>query len=392
MRRSIRGGIRLGLVLSFVIGAAACTLDLVAPVVPPPDTWDPALNTHPDSVVFQALLDRYVREGLPGVVLLVRTPQGEWNGAAGYAGIETGDRMLPTHRFHGASVTKMYMASAVMLLAEDGLIDLDATVSQYLPEALYRRIPNGTRATVRQLLGHRSGIPDFNGDFRYDVDFLNDPLGSYASDRLLSYLERQSALWAPGTGYFYSNANYYILALIVDQVAGDHAVVISARVLEPLALVATYYRHEPAYPSPPGLVNAYQDLAGDGRLMNVTDLATHDAEVFMGNAGLIATSADFADFLDGLLGGDLLEPESLSQMKAWVEPSRYGLGLNYLDTRYGPALGHSGGDVGALAQVRRFPHVDATLVLLTNGGDSGVTDRLFALLWDEAMHAALDGL
>jgi len=371
---------------------AACTLDVFGPVAPPPDSWDPSRNTHPDSVAFQSLLDRYVREGLPGVVLLVRTPRGAWNGAAGDARIESGDRMQPTHRFHAASVTKMYMAATVMLLAEDGVVDLDAPISRYLPRERFERIPNGTLATVRQLLGHRSGIPDFSGDFRYDLDFLNDPFGSYPPDRLLAYLERQSPLAQPGKGYFYSNANYYILALVVDgMVGGSHAAVVNDRILGPLGLRATYYRNDPSYPTPPGLVASYQDLAGDGSLVNVTDLMAHGATVFMGNAGLIATSSDFADFIEGLLAGGLLSPESLSAMQSWTPPSRYGLGLSYLETPYGPAIGHSGGDTGALAQVRHFPDADATLVLLSNGGDSGVTDRLFGLLWNEAMDAALGG-
>lgn len=380
-------------VLAAALGSSACTLDIVTPITPPPETWDPAFDTHPDSATFQALLDDYVRRGLPGVVLLVRTPQGQWNGAAGYAKLETHDPTWPTHRFHAASVTKMYTAAAILLLAEDGSIDLDARISTYLPSSVYERIPNGAQATVRQLLSHRSGIPDFSGDLRYDLDFLNDPFGSYPPARLLSYLERQSAFSAPGTRYFYSNANYYVLSLIADQVAdGGLATVIGNRILQPLGLLSTYYKNEPDYPKPAGLVNSYQDFAGDGRLMNVTDLVAHGDEVFMGNAGLIATSADFADFLDALLGGSLLSPESLSEMQAWDGASRYGLGLNYLETPYGRAIGHSGGDTGAMAQVRYFPDVDATLVLLINGGDSGVTERLFGQLWNDATHAALPGL
>ena len=380
-------------VLAAAAGVFACTLDLTAPMVPPPETWDPALNTHPGGQVFQDILDRHVREGLPGVVLLVRTPEGLWNGAAGYGKVETADPMVPTHRHHAASVTKMYTATAVLLLAEDGLIDLDATISRYLPEAIYRPIPNGGQATVRQLLGHTSGIPDFSGDLKYELDFLNDPLGSYSTGRLLSYLHGQSALSAPGAGYFYSNANYFLLALIMDQVAeGGHARVMSEGIFHPLGLEATYYKNEPGYPTPPGLVNSYQDLAGDGRLMNVTDLATHALEVFGGNAGLIATSADFAAFIEGLLGGSIIGPESLAEMQAWRERSRYGLGLNYIETPYGPGIGHSGGDVGVLSQVRHFPDLDATLVLLSNGGDGGVTARVFSRLWEEVMQAALEGL
>jgi D-alanyl-D-alanine carboxypeptidase len=373
--------------------AASCTLDITAPIEPPPETWDPALNTHPDGEVFQELLDRYVHEGLPGVVLFVRTTEGQWNGADGYAKVETRLPMLPTHRHHAASVTKMYTATAALLLAEDGVIDLDARISQYLPETVYGRIPNGSSATVRQLLGHTSGIPDFSGDLTYDLDFLNDPLGSYPPERLLSYLHGQSPWSAPGDSYFYSNANYLLLALLMDHVTeGSHADVISSRILQPLGLSATYYKNEPDYPTPPGLVNSYEDVAGDGRLMNVSDMTIHAAEIFMGNASLIATSADFAAFLEALLDGHVIGQTLLSEMQEWRESVRYGLGLNFIETPFGPGVGHSGGDFGVLSEVRRFPDVDATLVLLVNGGDSGVTKRLFDRLCDEAMVTALSDL
>lgn len=376
-----------------VMFATACTLDITSPIQPPPEIWEPALNTHPDGPVLQELLDRYVREGLPGVVLLLRTPQGLWNGAAGYAKIETAEPMLPTHRHHAASVTKMYTATAVLLLAEDGLIDLDARIASYLPEEVYGPIPNGAEATVRQLLGHTSGIPDFSGALAYDLDFLNDPMGSYPPERLLSYLHGQTAWSTPGTSYWYSNANYFLLAMITDRVAeGGHAEVISEGILQPLGLDATYYKNEPGYPSPPGLVNSYQDLAGDGRIMNVTDMATHSLGIFSGNAGLIATSADYAAFIEGLLDGQLIGQDMLAEMQEWRDRVRYGLGLNYIETPYGPGVGHGGGDVGVRSQVRHFPDLDATLVMLSNGGDDGVPGRLFTRLWDEVMEAALGGL
>ena len=377
-------------VLTIVLLTTSCTLNINEPLESPSETWDPALNTHPEGSALQDLLNQYVSDGLPGVVLFVRTPQGQWNGAAGYAKLETADPMLPTHRHHAASITKMYTATAVLLLAEDGMIDLDARIREYLPGAIWEPIPNGGEATVRQLLNHRSGIPDFSGDLAYDLDFFNDPKGSYSTERLLSYLHGQSPFSEPGASYFYSNANYLLLVLIMDHVTETgHADVISERILQPLDLGATYYKNEPGYPALPGLVNSYEDIAGDGRLMNVSDLATHAAGLFMGNAGLIATSADFAAFIEGLLDGRLIGPAWLSEMQAWPERFRYGLGLNVIDTPYGPGVGHSGGDLGVQSRVRHFPSVDATLVLLVNAGDSGAMGELFGDLWDETMHTVL---
>jgi D-alanyl-D-alanine carboxypeptidase len=248
------------------------------------------------------------------------------------------------------------------------------------------------QATVRQLLRHTSGIPDFSAALAYDLDFMSDPLGSYPPERLLSYLYGQSAWSSPGTHFFYSNANYYLLALAMDHVVeGGHANVITERILSPLGLSATYYKNEQGYPSPPGLVNSYEDYTGDGALVNVSDYAAHAAGEFMGNAGLIATSADFASFLEALLEGEVVGQESVAEMQDWGS-SHYGLGLNLIETPYGPGVGHAGGDLGAMANVRHFPNVDATLVLLMNGGESGVPEDLFWRMWNDVMETALDGL
>jgi len=123
----------------------------------------------------------------------------------------------------------------------------------------------------------------------------------------------------------------------------------------------------------------------------VSDLAVHGAAMSLGYAGLIATAADFAGFLEALFDGRVIDPASLALMQERTKSQRYGLGLSFLDTPFGPAIGHSGGDVGTLCQVRRFPEVGATLVLLINAGDSGVPERLFGRLWDEAVQTALRG-
>lgn len=377
------------LVATATVLATACTLHTAVLRRPPAAGWNPALNTHPDSAAFQALLDRYVREGLPGVVLLVRTPQGQWNGASGYAGIETSERMLPTHLHHVASVTKMYLATAVMLLVQDGVLDLDARVSRYLPEPLLSQIPNGAEVTVRHLLGHTSGIPDFGQVQAYDLDFVNDPMGSYPTERLLGYVRGQSPKFAPGTSWFYSNVNYVLLALIVDRVAGaSHARVISERILGPLGLSATFYKTDAGYPAPPGLVNSYTETAG--RLFNVSDQAVHTADVFMGNAGLIASSADLATFVEALLEGRLVRPEALAEMTRGNRYfSGYGLGLSISSSRYGAAIGHDGGSTGTMCTVRHFPDSHATLVILVNAGQGGATRGAFQRLWRDAVETAL---
>jgi D-alanyl-D-alanine carboxypeptidase len=136
-------------------------------------------------------------------------------------------------------------------------------------------------------------------------------------------------------------------------------------------------------------VNSYQDLLGDGRLVNVSDLATHAAQSGYGQAGLMASSEDFASFLEALLDGSLLGPAFLAAMQERVYCDCYGLGLSFIETPYGLGVGHDGGDVGTRTEVRHFSASDATIVLLANGGDAGVPEEVFRRLWDAAIEIAL---
>jgi D-alanyl-D-alanine carboxypeptidase len=363
--------------------SVACTLNCRSPVSGPDASGDSTKNTHPDSTLFQGLLEQYAGEGIPGVVLFVQTPQGIWNGAAGFAEIETSTRMQPVNLFDAASVTKIYTAAATMLLVEDRVLELNANISRYLPDTVYGRLPNGTSATVRQLLDHSSGIPDFSGTPRYMTDLYADPMGEYPLEKLLGYVYEQSPVGPAGTVYSYSNTNYFLLAMIMDNAAGDHAKIISERILKPLGLKATYYKNEAGWPSPPGMVNSYEDLEGDGNLMNVTAVGVHLADFFMGNAGLIASSADFAGFLQNLLGGTIVGRESLAMMR----DSGCGLDVNY--TGYGKEIGRSGDDLGAQIQIEYFPDGKSTIVLLMNAGNNGNPGDVFRRLWDEVLNAVL---
>jgi D-alanyl-D-alanine carboxypeptidase len=280
----------------------------------------------------------------------------------------------------------MYTAASAMLLVEDRVLDLDANISRYLPESICDSLPNGTTATVRQLLNNTSGIPDFSGAPNYYSDFYNDPLGDFPLERLLGYLYVQSPVGEAGTVFSYSNANYLLLALIMDCSTGSHAKIISDRILKPMGLTATYYKNEAGFPWPPGTVDCYQYLDGDSVLTNITEFSVHGSEIFMGNAGLTASSADFARFIRYLLGGRIVGQESLTAMRD------SGLGIDIFDTEFGKGFGHSGSDYGAMIEVWCFPDKNATMVLLMNAGDCGNLGNLFKSLWVEAVNAALSDL
>jgi D-alanyl-D-alanine carboxypeptidase len=337
---------------------------------------DMDFSDHPRDSLYQSIVDKYVAKGLVGLSVLVRdSEEGLWIGCAGYANIEDGVKMNPCHVHYASSITKSYTATMIMLLTEAGSIDLDATIDKYLPARITDKLPNGHKATVRNLLNHTSGILDFTAS--YLVDALNDYKYAYTPEEQIAYIYTTDPLWEPGGGFSYSNTNYTLLALIADGITGDHAEFLQERILDPLELDNTYYKNHPDYPQPPGLVNSYSEFYANGKLSNFSDVQNILTSTYIGEAGLMAAPLDFSLFFEHLFRDEIVSSESLDEMTTWVSdvyPSipasetgeDYGLGLHYQDTPYGYAVGHSGGLVGDMSDVFYFPEHDVTIVICTN--------------------------
>ena len=338
-----------------------CTLDF-------PDSS----QNNPKDGVYRNVLQRAVSGGVPGLVLLVRTPkEGLWIGAAGKSKIETGEPMLPCQIHHSASVAKTYMATAIMLLVEDGKIDLDNPINKYLDTDLCNHIGNGNTATVRQLLNHTSGIRDFVLERNFITDYFNDYFNNYTTNDFLHYIYDKPAYFEAGAKAEYCNTNYVLITLIIDKVTGKpHADFLSESIFKKLDLKHTYYKNEPGYPQPEGLVNSYWDRYGNGQLENITQVAIHFDETNVGHDAMLASASDFAKFLEALLKGQIVSKSSLEQMMTWQYDAKddvfNGLGLLRQSTKYGYAIGHGGGNFGVAMYAEYFPKQDVTIVFCSN--------------------------
>ncbi len=354
------------------------------------------VGSHPRAEALQRLLDRYARRGLVGLALFVDSDtEGRWLGAAGAASIEDDVGMSTCHVHHGASLAKTYLATVTLLLAERGELDLDAPIRNHLPSRIARHLPNGERATIRQLMNHSSGIPEYNDAGPYLVDTFNDPQASMSTEKRISYVYNEDALFEPGTDFAYSDTNYMLLSLIVDQVTGDHAAQIAEDILEPLALSKTYYHGVEGYPEPPCVTNNYFEKKGDGRLENISDVQLQATEDVRGADGIIASPEDFATFFSALLEGRLLSQASLDEMQQFRRTSepdvRYGLGLARLEADNEVWLGHSGSTIGAGALVYRNTTLGVTVATFTNLGlsfPSPLAKEFYPHFWDD-LRAAL---
>jgi D-alanyl-D-alanine carboxypeptidase len=332
---------------------------------------------NPYADLYQSILDRAVRSGLVGLAVYIKTPQeGVWVGTGGYADLETQTPTQPESLFYSASHMKIFTATAVMMLWDAGLIDLDATIDRYLPADISSRLANAGTAKVRNLLNHTSGIPNYSLASPWD----NDPLKSTWRDDIESILGKE-ADFEPGSKYRYCNTNFVLLAVIIDQITGDHADFLSQLIFQPLGMAHTYYRKEAGLPRPPGLVTPYLDRYGDGSLESVgANFPAIRQNHAYGAGGLLADVRDYARFIEALFAGELISPEALKLMSTPAGASAvygYGLGMIIVPTdtvdeaKYGRAHGHGGRGYFGIMEMNYYPEAGVTIGYASNLGSLG---------------------
>lgn len=314
----------------------------------------------------QAIVDKQVAEfGFPSVVLLVDAPDFglNWQGAAGLADPANEISMVPEDQFALASVTKMYTAVAIVQLAEQGAISIDDPIANYLPEDLVAQLhifedeSYGDQITVRQLLNQTTGFEGFSDSRDLDGNGVSDlkelviaePDTIWITEDVLAYALAEPPLFPPGAAWAYSDLNYQLLGLIIENGSGmSLAEAYRLMIFEPLGMSQTYleFREEPMG-------------VADGRSLShlyfgTNDLTNHQSRSYdWGAGGLVSTAADQLKFMRALVNGELInDPALATEMMNWVETGfpgwSYGFGMFEiaLDSVDAPGLGtlqgHSG--------------------------------------------------
>jgi D-alanyl-D-alanine carboxypeptidase len=163
-----------------------------------------------------AALKKSFRESdAPGVVAAVQTPQYTWVGALGVADRASGKPMTPEVHHRIGSVTKTFTATMLLQAADKGLLSLDDTIDRYV-----KGVPNGDKITLRQMSDMTSGIASYTEDKQWAKEFLSDPTRVWKPEELAQIGIKESPLFEPGTEWYYSNTNYMLLGLVLEQVTG----------------------------------------------------------------------------------------------------------------------------------------------------------------------------
>jgi len=329
---------------------------------------------HPHSQEFQAVLDKYVAKGLPGIVALVRDSSGIWAGSAGLADISEGIPMSPCIVSKAASLTKPFVGTLALKLVEEGAFGLDDPLPRWLSGDVLDHVKNARESTVRQLLNHTTGIADVIDDNAFYLSVLNNPARKWEPDELIKFVYDDDPEFAPGQGISYSNTNFLLLAMIIEKATGqDHAQLLHEMVIDPLHLGNTYYYwHDPL---PDNTAQGYFDLYNNGTILNVTNYNTGSGN---GYGGLYSNVYDLQTFIEALVRDKtLLLPQTLAQMQTLtdsVEGSSRRNGLGIIQDFFGRdkpdewAWGHRGRDLGYTADMDWFPNQDYTMVYFVNYG------------------------
>ncbi len=333
-------------------------------------------GSHPHRERFQGVLEDYVDQGLPGAVVLIRDHYGTWTGAAGKANLSTGENMAPCHVSKVASITKMMLGTVALQLVEEEELYLSDRIGEHLPPTVTENIGNARRATVRQLMNHRSGIYDVVSDQGFYLSILDQPDKEWSSEELLDEVRNEDPYFSQGNGERYSNTNFTILSLILESVTGkEHQQLLQERVFNPLNMRDSYY--DPHDELPEHTANGYYDLHNDGEIVDLTPYSTGNGN---GYTGVYSTVHDLQTFVEALykertlLGDSIMEQEMLQFEGEDLDGKKFGLACykDFLDrgtSEY--AYGHRGRDLAYTAGAYYFPEEDVTLTLLVNYGTNG---------------------
>lgn len=320
--------------------------------------------TNPLAQATARQVEDVMADGTPGVALLVRGATTTQRIAAGRSRLSPERPLGTTETFRAGSVTKSFVAAAILRQIDEGNLRLSDTVERWLPKL----VPSGKRITVRHLLGQTSGLADYTSDPAIIGPVDADPSYRYSLATLASAAAKLPPTGKPGKQFAYSNTNYVLLGRILEKVTGrTWTRELRASILRPLKLKATTMPATERVREP--FVHGY--VAGPGEALVE---ATVYNPSFTGSAGMLSSTLDdLAAFYRGLLGGVLVGPRSLAAMQrlpaiSTVGRFRYGLGLMRLRTRCGLVWGHDGELLGTSTLAFSSPHGEKQVVAVFNRG------------------------
>lgn len=294
------------------------------------------------------------KETIPGVLVGIWTPEGEWVQAFGKSDVDRGTAMSTADRVRIASITKSFVATVLLQLVREGKISLDDKLSKYVPG-----VKDADDITVRQNLQMTSGTFSFTEDEQFNGEFTADPLMKLTPEQEIAIANRYDNYFPPGGGWHYSDTNYEIAGLIIEKVTGNKLEdEVRSRIIEPLKL------NDTDFPTSPEIAGEHSKgyVLRDGKLVDYTLL---NPGIPWGAGAMTSNLDDLKTWVTALVSGELLDARTHAEQMKTVDTGqgiKYGLGVFDLAGFWG----HDGSIFGFNSIVLRNPKLDATFVILAN--------------------------
>jgi D-alanyl-D-alanine carboxypeptidase len=340
---------------------------------PDPETVSDNDTQTPVEFDYQALIDDAISEAVPGIVLLVDSPEKTFLGSAGLANVEDQTPMETYHVMPNGSAGKKLTALLTVMLDEEGLLGLDDTIDNWLSEDILSQIENSEDITLRQLLNHTSGIYNYLDGASSDDFFqalLADPDTIKSDSYALEFGLNQPAYFLPGEGYRYSNTGYLLAGLILDEVLGSHhSSAVRNRILIPFGMNSSFYN---------GVEKSLGDIIS-GYVVNDV-YGEFDSKPFYENIGvadapLTASVEDLALLLKMIVGpDDDISPYVKDQLFGEShlvpinESTNYGLGLFIEIVKNKVVYHHNGLEPGYSTTNIYIPDSQTSITIFFNCG------------------------
>lgn len=312
----------------------------------------------------------------PGATLAIIMPDNTMiNLATGYSDKEDKIKMEKDYRMFVGSTGKTFVAAVLMKLVEEGRLSLNDPLSKYFKDTdWYSRIPNADSITLYHLAHHTSGIPRYILNPEFGKDILENPNKFWTPSELLEYLEGQEPIHTPGEGWGYSDTNYILLGMVIEQVTGNPFYQeVADRFLKP-------YHLDDIEPSTSRTPERFaQGYSGKSPFVHGPDKVMKNGVYFINpqfewcGGGFLSSVTDLAKWSDLYYKGKLLTENSMNQITTCVDfktgklsDEGYGIASMTTQTAHGTKIGHTGQMPGYITEIGYYEDHDILLVMQIN--------------------------
>jgi CubicO group peptidase (beta-lactamase class C family) len=305
----------------------------------------------PDQELHDIVQAHVARDAFMGNVLVAHGGRIVFDGSYGDADRRTGERNTQDTRFPIGSLSKQFTAAALLLLAEEGRLDLSDPLRVHLADVP----PSWSGITIFHLLTHTSGIPNFTALPEYRT--MRYAPGS--PDTAIALVRDRPVEFVPGIRKNYSNSGYMLLGRLIEQLAGmTYDEFVRERLLDPLGMTET--RGDTEAGARDRLPTGHAHSAQGVMVVPHSDLALLRAA-----GSLTSTPRDLLRWVNALFGGEVLKPTSLQAM---ITPFRddYALGVASHSRDGVKVIEHFGGVNGFSAHFAHYPEMDLTVIVFAN--------------------------